>query len=413
MADILLGITGSIAAYKAAELARLLAKSGHRVTPVLTRSAREFITPVTFEALTGQRSHSELFESGLMLHIELERRNSALVVAPATADFIAKIAHGIADDLLTSILLCKTKPALVAPAMNPEMYANSLFQENLSKIQKHGFIVLEPTEGLMACGEEGVGRMMEPEDIFTAVTAFLAPKDLAGVRILVTAGGTREPLDDVRFITNASTGKMGFAVAQEAVHRGAKVHLVSGPTALTPPFGARFYPVRTAGEMAGTCRRIFPKVDAVIMAAAVSDFAPERPAAGKPTKRSLGSAYSLRLVQTPDILTEMGKNKNGKLLVGFAAQWGSEGLEEEYARKLREKQLDLLVANDVSRPDSGFAVDTNRAVLVFPDGTTKSLPLLTKAALAAQIINHVADRLKKHKTPLPVQGNSGNKGRKK
>ncbi|MGH8103954.1 MAG: bifunctional phosphopantothenoylcysteine decarboxylase/phosphopantothenate--cysteine ligase CoaBC [bacterium] len=390
MARILLGVTGSIAAYKAAELSRLLTKSGHKVTAVLTRSAREFITPTTFEGLTGQRAYGELFESGLMLHIELERTHEVLAVAPATADVVAKIANGIADDLLTSILLCKTKPAFVAPAMNPEMYENTLYQDNLKKISRHGFRVLDPQAGLMACGEEGVGRMMEPADIQAAIESHLRPKDLSGVKVLVTAGGTQEPLDGVRFLSNPSTGKMGYAVAQEAASRGAEVHLVSGPTLLAPPAGVQFHAVRTARDMEKACLRLFPKVNAVVMAAAVSDFAPEKPRAGKPPKRAFGDSFSMRLIQTPDILNELGRKKNGQVLVGFAAQWGAEHVEEEYVRKLKHKHLDLLVANDVSQKDSGFGADTNRATLVFPDGTQEALPLMSKAALAREIVDRLA-----------------------
>jgi phosphopantothenoylcysteine decarboxylase/phosphopantothenate--cysteine ligase len=388
---ILLGLSGGIAAYKAAELARRLAAAGAQVKVVMTRSAQEFVGPLTFGALTGQPVSGSLWGDKVnpLEHIFLGQQVDAIVIAPATANIIGKLAGGIGDDLLTTIMLAATRPVLVCPAMNCEMWANPAVQENVAKLAARGLTIMTPATGDLACGAAGYGRLPEPEIIVEALGRLVSPQDLAGQRLLVTAGPTHEDLDPVRFLTNRSTGKMGYAIARLAWRRGASVTLVSGPTALPDPYGVEMARVRSAQEMLQEVRGRFPAVDALVMAAAVSDY---RAASLAEKKMKRGAeAQQVKLVQNPDILKEVASLKKHQVVVGFAAETGN--LVAEAERKLLEKNLDLIVANDVNQPNSGFAVDTNEVTLVSREAAPQKLPLLTKEEVAGQILDWMAPRL--------------------
>ena len=388
---ILLGVSGGIAAYKAAELARRLTSAGAQVKVVMTRSAQEFIAPLTFQALTGERVGTGLWGQGSepLEHIALGQEVDAIVLAPATANLIGKLAAGIGDDLLTTILLAATRPTLLCPAMNVEMWRNPVVQENLVRLKARGFHLMEPAAGPLACGAEGVGRLPEPEMMVEALAALVSPQDLAGRRLLVTAGPTHEDLDPVRFLTNRSSGKMGYAMARAGRRRGAEVSLVSGPSALTAPYGVERVMVRSAREMLGAVRVSFPQADALLMAAAVSDYR----ATGQETRKIKRGHPEIvaHLTQNPDILKEISLLKKNQFVVGFAAE--THDLETEALRKMVEKNLDLIVANDVAQPDSGFAVDTNEVTLIRRDGQITRLPLLFKDEVADKILDLVAAAL--------------------
>ncbi|MEJ5328970.1 MAG: bifunctional phosphopantothenoylcysteine decarboxylase/phosphopantothenate--cysteine ligase CoaBC [Desulfobaccales bacterium] len=386
---ILLGVSGGIACYKAVELARRLVTGGAQVKVVMTRGAQEFVTPLTFAAVTGQTVGTHLFGQGIhpLEHIWLGQQVDLLILAPATANLIGKVAAGLGDDLLTTILLAATRPVLLCPAMNCEMYANPVVQENLARLEQRGMTVLRPAAGPLACGAVGYGRLPEVEDILAAAARLVSPQDLAGRRILVTAGPTHEDLDPVRFLTNRSSGKMGYAVAKAAWRRGAEVTLVSGPTALPAPHGVEMVRVRSALEMLTVLKERFPEADALIMAAAVSDYRPES-LASKKLKRG-PQAQELRLVQNPDLLKELAPLKTRQVLIGFAAETGD--LLAEARRKLEAKNLDLIVANEVNRPDSGFAVDTNEVTLIPREGEPMALPLLSKDEVAERLLDWLAE----------------------
>jgi phosphopantothenoylcysteine decarboxylase/phosphopantothenate--cysteine ligase len=388
---ILLGVSGGIAAYKAAELARRLLGAGAKVKVVMTRAAQEFIAPLTFQALTGEQVGTGLWGGGSepLEHVALGQEPDAIVLAPATANLIGKLAGGIGDDLLTTILLAATKPVLVCPAMNVEMWRNPVVRENLGKLRSRGFTVLDPEAGGLACGAVGLGRLPEPETIVEVLARLISPQDLAGVRVLVTAGPTHEDFDPVRFLTNRSSGKQGYALAKVAWRRGAEVCLVSGPTSLAAPYGVEVLAVRSAREMQAAVRERFPQTDVLLMAAAVSDYRPTRPEIRK-IKRGL-EEMQFHLTQNPDILKDLRSLKVEQIVVGFAAE--THDLEVEARRKLTEKHLDLIVANDVNRPDSGFQVDTNEVTLVSRDREPAPLPLLSKEAVAHRVLDWVAELL--------------------
>jgi phosphopantothenoylcysteine decarboxylase / phosphopantothenate---cysteine ligase len=387
---VLLGVTGGIAAYKAAYLARLLRERGAEVQVVMTPAATRFVGPDTFAALTGREVHSDVFERAeAVLHVRLAREADAAVVAPATANVLAKLALGLADDLLTSVLLEFTGPQVVAPAMHSGMHANPATQANLDALRGRGVTVVGPLEGPLAAGDEGMGRMAEPEAVVAALEEALGRGDLAGRRILVTAGPTFEPIDAVRFVGNRSSGKMGFAVAEEASARGAQVTLVTGPTHLPDPRGVVVERVETAEEMRTRVLERFEEADAVVKAAAVSDFRAADPVDRKLKKEEAPSG--LRLERTADILKELGERKEGKVLVGFAAETGD--LEASGRKKLREKRLDLIVVNQVGSPGTGFEADTNRAMILAADGTDEPLRAWTKHELAAAICDRLAKLL--------------------
>jgi phosphopantothenoylcysteine decarboxylase / phosphopantothenate---cysteine ligase len=385
---VVLGVSGGIACYKAVELVRLLVKEQYIVRVIMTRGAMEFVTPLTFQTLSAQPVATDTFnltQESEIGHINLADSADVFVVAPATANIIGKIAAGIADDLLTTVLLATQAPVLIAPAMNIHMYENPILQENLRKLRRIGYEILEPGEGYLACGYEGRGRLPDPEAILERIRCQLKKKDLTGERLLVTAGPSREPLDPVRYISNRSSGKMGYALARAAAQRGAEVVLISGPTALKPPAGVKLTAVNTAAEMRQAILEEFAACTAVIMAAAVADYRPIEFSPDK-IKRSQGS-LDLRLEPNPDILKELGQRKEGKLLVGFAAETGN--LDANAEKKLREKNLDMIVANDVTKDGSGFDGDTNIATILDRRGTTHSLPLMSKDELADQVFDHL------------------------
>ncbi len=386
---IVLGVSGGIAAYKAVELLRLLVKGGAEVHVVMTKGATEFVTPLTFQTLSGNPVHTELFnliteqEIG---HISLADRADLFIIAPATANVIGKIAGGIADDLLTTTVMATKAPVLLAPAMNVNMYENPLYRENEEKLRRHGYLFAEPVSGFLACGWEGKGKMQEPALVMEAAVAALTVQDLAGVTVMVTAGPTREEVDPVRFVSNHSSGKMGYALARAAWRRGAKVVLVSGPTALPPPFGVKFVAVESAREMRDRVLESSGECDVIIKAAAVADYRPRERAGDKLKK--VGDEMVVTLVKNPDILRELGAAKRpGQLLVGFAAE--TVDLEKNATVKLREKNLDMIVANDVSAPGAGFGVDTNIVRLLYRDGTKEELPLLAKEEVASAILDRI------------------------
>ena len=384
---ILLGVSGGIAAYKAAELARRLIGCGARVKVVMTRSAQEFVGPLTFAALTGEKVGTAMFgpDSDPLEHVALGQEVDAIVVAPATANLMGKVAGGIGDDLLTTIMLAATRPVLICPAMNAEMWANPVVQGNLARLQGRGFMVMEPAAGPLACGAMGLGRLPEADLIVEALARMLSVPDLSGRKVLVTAGPTHEDFDPVRFLTNRSSGKQGYALARVAWRRGAEVTLVSGPTSLPAPYGVQCVAVRSARDMQAAVKARFSEVDVLLMAAAVSDYRPTQVEIRK-IKRAHGD-MQFHLTQNPDILKQVAPLKSGRIVVGFAAE--THDLEAEARRKMQEKHLDLIVANDINRPDSGFQVDTNEVTLIPRVGYPVPLPLLSKEEVAAKILDQV------------------------
>jgi len=386
---VLLGVTGGIASYKSAWLARLLTKAGAAVDVVLTRSATEFVSALTFEALTGRPVHAGLFDAGAALeHIRLARAADAIVVAPATADFLARAAAGQANDLLTAILLATKAPVLLVPAMNDHMWSHPQTQKNVNHLRTLGYLVLDPEDGDLAAGEgEGPGRMPEPETIFAHVGRALEKHGkLAGRRVIVTAGPTREALDPVRFISNHSSGKMGVAVAAAAWRRGAHVTLIAGPMPTAAPPGVELRRVNTTEDMAAAVGTLLHDADVLVMAAAPADF---RPAAVATTKIKKGKgAPVLSMVHTTDILqSTIAKRRKGAIVVGFALE--TDQALTHGATKLKDKVLDLIVVNDATEAGAGFDVDTNRVTLLSRTGEEESLPLMSKAAVADAILDRV------------------------
>jgi phosphopantothenoylcysteine decarboxylase/phosphopantothenate--cysteine ligase len=398
VALIALGVTGGIGAYKAVEVARGLQTRGHDVVAIMTASATRFVGPVTFEAITRRRVITDQFEPGAnadIEHIALASTIDLLLIAPATANVIGKLAHGLADNFLTTLYTATRAPVLIAPAMNTQMFEHDAVRRNLDTLAASGVRFVEPGEGYLACGWIGKGRLAEPEDIVAAADAILRPAGpLRGQRVLVTAGPTFEDVDPVRFIGNRSSGRMGFALATEAVRRGAQVTLVAGPTAIDPPAAGTVVRVRGAAQMHQAVIDRIAEVDVVIMAAAVADYMPAERAAQKVSKT--GDTLTLVLTKTPDILGDLGKRRlasgEGPLLVGFAAE--TEDVVPRAIVKRREKHADLIVANDVSRADAGFDVGTNAVTLVSAD-RTETLPLQSKAHVAAAILDRVEDLMSK------------------
>lgn len=392
---VILGVAGGIAAYKVVQVARDLAKMGADVRVIMTRSATRFVGPQTFAALTGNPVSSELFGTGADVpHVELARGADLLIVAPATANSIAKMAAGLADDLLSATFLTATCSVLVVPAMHTEMWDNSATDHNVALLRERGIELLGPASGDLSSGDTGRGRMVEPEEIVLEAVELLARSvDLAGKRLLITAGGTREPIDPVRYIGNHSSGRMGYVIAEEAARRGAKVILVSGSTHLEPPPGVDVAPASTAQEMLDAVLGHAGEADAIIKAAAVADFRPDQSFSSK-VKKSAGTP-EITLLPTPDILKELGTRpdirKKGSLLVGFAAETEPDMAKlAAYAEGKRvDKGADLIVANQVGVHDSGFEVGTTRAVLATPDGS-EELGLLTKKALARVLLDRIA-----------------------
>jgi len=395
---IIVGITGGIAAYKAADLVSQLVKAGAEVRVIMTPSAQKFITPLTLQTMSRNPVGLDLFaepKAWEVQHIAWADWAQLVIVAPATANTIGKIANGLADNLLTAVLLATRAPILIAPAMNVHMWENPLVQANLSKLRQLGLRVVEPERGRLACGYEGKGRMAAVSTILEQAELVCweleVKQVLKGRKVLITAGGTREPLDPVRFIANRSSGKMGYALAREAVKRGAEVILVSGPVELAPPPGlAELVRVERAAEMADAVLSRAPQMDVIIKAAAVADFRPAEVSDQK-VKKGEGD-WVLRLQKNLDILAALGAGKKpGQVLVGFAAE--TRDLLANGAEKARRKGADFIVANDVSRPGSGFGSDTNEVTFIFPDGTTISWPLLSKEEVASRIIDQVVQLL--------------------
>lgn len=385
---VLLGVTGGIASYKSAWLARLLTKAGAEVDVVLTPAATEFVGRITFEALTGRPAHTGLFDGPALDHIKLARETNGIVVAPATADFIARAAAGQAGDLLSAVLLATKAPVLIVPAMNDAMWAHRQTAENVRHLEELGYGILPPDEGMLAAGEgTGPGRMPEPETIFAHVGRLLeSPSSLGDRRVVVTAGPTREPVDPVRYISNRSSGKMGVAIAAAAWRRGADVVLVAGPLSIAPPVGVAIRHAETTEEMSEAVQRELPHADVLVMAAAPADFRAAAPAGAKIKKHAMPN--ELRLAPTPDILASTrGARRKGSVIVGFALE--TDDVLRSGKEKLEKKALDLIVVNDARETGAGFGVDTNRVTLVSRDGTEEALPLLSKAEVADEILDRV------------------------
>jgi len=391
---IILGITGSIAAYKAAEIASQLTQAGAKVNVIMTKEAIEFISPFTFWAITGRPVVTKMFDLASEFsieHISLAKAADIVVIAPATANIIAKLAAGIADDMLCCTVLATKAPVVIAPAMETNMYNNPVTQDNLSKLKARNFVIIGPATGWLASGKEGPGRLADTNDIIGSIRQVLEKGgDLAGKHIVVTAGGTQEPIDPVRYISNRSSGKMGYALAEAARDRGAKVTLVTAPTSLPEPAGVDVIKVNTAQEMRQAVEKVTPQADALVMAAAVADYRPTKAAKDKIKKGEAG--LTLKLECTPDIL---GSVKGNFIKVGFAAE--SNNLVENAKQKLQQKGLDFIVANDITAIDSGFGIDTNRVTIIDREGKVDSLPLMPKREVADKVLDRVAEFLKKNK----------------
>ncbi len=395
---IVLGVTGSIAAYKAADLASKLTQAGALVDVIVTEAATRFVTPLTFQSVTGRPAHSDLWQASAdahIAHVALGERADLLVIAPATAETLAKLAHGRADNLLTITALTARCPVLVAPAMDGGMWTHPATQANLATLAERGVEVVGPAEGRMASGLRGQGRLLEPEELFGHIRLALARGgSLAGRHVVVSAGGTQEPVDPVRFISNHSSGKQGYALAQAALDRGARVTLVAGPTALPTPIGAELVRVQTAQQMAEAVLAASAQADVLLMAAAVADFRPAAPAAHKIKKTAVPE---IQLEKTTDILAAVADARAASpehrpsVVVGFAAE--SQNLVENARDKVRRKRLSLIAANDISAAGAGFSVDTNRVTLVDSRGASEELPLLTKTQVAEVILTRVENLL--------------------
>jgi phosphopantothenoylcysteine decarboxylase/phosphopantothenate--cysteine ligase len=386
---VVVGVSGGIACYKACEVVRLLVAAGARVRVVMTAAAQRFVTPLTFQTLAGQPVATDTFDltqESEIGHIRLADEADAIAIAPATANVIAKLATGLADDLLTTVLLVARAPVVLAPAMNVHMWEHPTVQENLARLVARGAHVVGPTSGWLACGYEGTGRLAEPDDIVEEILRVLAPQDLAGERVLVSAGPTQEAIDPVRYLSNRSSGKMGYAIARVARRRGATVTLVTGPTALRPPAGVQVVSVTTAEEMARAVQAAFASATVVIMGAAVADYRPRRTLDRKLKKA--GQPLTLDLEANPDILRRLSARKGRRLLVGFAAE--TNDLVSEARRKLADKRLDLIVGNDVTAPGAAFGGDTNAVHLIDAAGQEEALPVLAKEEVAERILGWVA-----------------------
>jgi phosphopantothenoylcysteine decarboxylase / phosphopantothenate---cysteine ligase len=385
---VVLGVTGGIACYKAVELVRLLTKNGFAVQVIMSQGAQQFVTPLTFQTISGRAVASDTFnltQESEIGHINLADNADVCVIAPATANIIGKIAAGIADDLLTTVIMATQAPLLIVPAMNIHMYQNPLLQENLGKLRGFGAQIMEPAEGYLACGYEGKGRLPDPDQIVEEIRRLTRKKDLLGEKLLITAGPTREALDPVRYISNRSSGKMGYALARSAQRRGAKVVLISGPTGLEPHNGVIRVPITTAAEMHAATVEHFPECTTLIMAAAVADYRVVEFSSTKMKRRQ--GPLTLRLEPNVDILKELAHKNTGKFLVGFAAE--TEDLVANAQKKLINKKLDMIVANDVTVEGSGFDGDTNIATIIDRSGNVYSLPILSKDELADRIYDQL------------------------
>ena len=391
---VVLGVCGGIAAYKAVDVVSRLVKCGATVHVIMTAAAAQFVTPLTFREISGQPVYTTMWEEPKLWnveHIALARRADLFVIAPATANMIGKIANGIADDFLSTTVMATTAPVLLVPAMNTEMYLSAATQTNLKTLADRGFHLMTPESGPLACGTAGIGRLPESSAIVERIAAhFAAGKSLQGVRLLVTAGGTREAIDPVRYIGNRSSGKMGYAISAVAAERGAEVILVSGPVSLAAPTGVTRVSVESALEMRDAVLAAFSTVDIVIKAAAVADYRPDVVAEQKIKKQS--SNMTVNLIKNPDILAELGSSKSSQFLVGFAAE--TQDLAKNATEKLRRKNLDMLVANDVTQAGAGFESETNIVKVFYQDGVSEELPQMSKLELAAVLLDRVQQKRK-------------------
>lgn len=389
--SVVVGVCGGIAAYKVVDAVSRLKKLGADVDVIMTANAQEFVTPLTFRSISHNPVVTDMFdepEQWDIKHIELAQKADLFLIAPATANIIGKLASGIADDMLSTTVMATTAPVLIVPAMNFNMYANPVVQQNIQKLKELGYFFMEPGTGMMAEGSSGKGRLPEPPQIVEAVTAMLKPvRDLEGLRILVTAGPTREAIDPVRYMSNHSSGKMGFAVAEAAVARGAQVVLVAGPVSIEVPKGVDYIPVLSADEMYDAVMEHYISSNVVIMAAAVADYKVETPADLKIKKNA--DEWTLRLAKNKDILKELGKIKGDKILAGFCAE--TDHLLENADKKVKEKKLDFIVANDVTMEGAGFGTDTNIIKILRADGSLEELPLMSKLLAAHRILDVIAE----------------------
>lgn len=397
---VLLAVTGGIAAYKAATVASKLYQSGYEVKVILTESAQKFITPLTFQTLTRQAVFTDTFEEkdpSVVSHIEIADWADLVLIAPATANAIGKLANGIADDMLTTTLLATKADVLIAPAMNVNMFNHPAVKKNMETLASFGWRFIEPNEGLLACGWIGKGRLAEPEELIDSVHAYFQEKNeessltLSGKKVMVTAGPTREELDPVRYFTNHSSGKMGYAIAAAAKKLGADVTLVTGPTSLEVPSGIKVERVTSAKEMFDQALRLYGEQDVVIKCAAVADYTPVTVHSNKFKKKN--DTWTIELKKTDDILQALGERKEHQILVGFAAE--TENLEDYARGKLKRKNLDMVVGNDVSKEGSGFGSDTNEIIMIKKDGSVRTLPILSKEKAAREILEEVMDMMKR------------------
>lgn len=387
--EIVLGVAGGIAAYKSVEVLRLLQKAGADVRVIMTRNAEWFVGRMTFEAISGHSVFVEMFgkqSDPHMRHISWAETADAVVIAPATADIIGKLANGIADDALSTFMMAVTAPKLVCPSMNTNMYESAAVQRNLKTLRNDGYTIVQPGAGELACGAVGAGRLPDPEQIAESVNNCLLPKDFNGKRVVVTAGPTREPMDPVRFVSNPSSGKMGYAVARAAAARGAEVVLVAGPTSLPDPYGVEVVRVNTASEMAEAVFAEMDAADVVVKVAAVSDYRPVEVSGQKIKKHS--DELVVKMAKTEDILESLGKRKKHQVLVGFAAE--TEELEKNALDKLKRKNLDMIVGNLIGAPEAGFEADTNKMKLFFKNGRVEDLPMMDKDEAAHALLDRVA-----------------------
>ncbi len=391
--NIVLGVSGGIAAYKACELTSRLKKLNANVEVIMTKSASEFVTPLTFQSLSLNQVVTDMFEAPKyweIEHISLAQKADILIIAPATANIIGKLANGIADDMLSTTVMAAKAPIVIATAMNVNMYENVIVQKNIEYLKSLGYIIIEPDEGRLACGDIGKGRMVDPAVIVEKVLEILNPKkDLEGKTFIVTAGPTVEALDPVRFITNHSTGKMGYAIAEKAAKRGAKVYLISGPTSLNTPLGVERININSTSEMLNKVLKYFDQADVVIKSAAPSDYAPVEYSEQKIKKKD--EELVIRLKKNPDIAVELGKIKGNKILVGFAAE--TNDLVENAVIKIKKKNLDYIVANDVKAEGAGFGTDTNIVKIIDAAGNIDDIPIMKKIDLADIILDKISNKL--------------------
>lgn len=390
---VVLGVTGSIAAYKIANLASALVKLHADVNVIMTKNATNFINPITFETLTGNKCLVDTFDRNFQFnveHVALAKRADIFLVAPASANVIGKIAGGIADDMLTTTIMACKAPKLISPAMNTNMFENPIVQDNLKKLQNFGYEVIQPASGYLACGDTGSGKMPEPETLLAYILRTIAcEKDMVGKKVLVTAGPTQEPVDPVRFITNHSTGKMGYAIAENCMRRGAEVTLVSGPVQIAPPLCVRVIPVVTAADMASAVKECYQEQDIIIKTAAVADYRPAHPADEKVKKKDAESV--LELERTEDILAYLGAHRrDGQFICGFSME--TENMLENSRAKLAKKNVDMIVANNLKVAGAGFGTDTNVVTIITKDDN-RQLERMSKAAVAASIVDEILKKM--------------------